>query len=345
MADAHGRAGAPPRAGGDRPRDAAAAKLLHELPLADLDTLATGAEVAWFREAMASPARDGAYWERATTPRTSRRSRRPCSSSAAGTTSSCPGCSRTSPRCGRRAPRPSSSSGPGRTRRPGSSAAGVREALGWLRAHLLGDDRLVRPDAVRIRVTGERVGDGWRALERLAAARHGRAARCGSPAAGRLQRRRARRRAGADGYRYDPADPTPSLGGPLLLARHPVVDNAPLEARADVLTYTTAPLPHAGRGDRRRPRRAARPRERAALRPLRARLRRRPRAACRATSATRSSGSRPSASSTAPTGPGASPSTCGRWATASPPATASACRSPPARTRATRATPAPARTR
>jgi hypothetical protein len=41
-----------------------------------------------------------------------------------------------------------------------------------------------------------------------------------------------------DGYRYDPADPTPSLGGPILLSRTPVVDNAPLEARADVLTYT-----------------------------------------------------------------------------------------------------------
>ena len=46
---------------------------------------------------------------------------------------------------------------------------------------------------------------------------------------------------------YDPSDPTPSLGGPVLLAREPVVDNRPLEARADVLTYTTAPLPSASR--------------------------------------------------------------------------------------------------
>ena len=30
---------------------------------------------------------------------------------------------------------------------PGLVAAGMREALGWLREHLLGDDRLVRPDA------------------------------------------------------------------------------------------------------------------------------------------------------------------------------------------------------
>jgi putative CocE/NonD family hydrolase len=45
-----------------------------------------------------------------------------------------------------------------------------------------------------------------------------------------------------DRYRYDPADPTPSVGGPVLLAREPVVDNRPLEARPDVLTYTTSPL-------------------------------------------------------------------------------------------------------
>lgn len=44
-----------------------------------------------------------------------------------------------------------------------------------------------------------------------------------------------------DAYRYDPADPTPALGGPVLWgsARR---DNAQLEARSDVLTYTSAPL-------------------------------------------------------------------------------------------------------
>ena len=127
---------------------------------------------------------------------------------------------------------------------PGLVAAGMREALGWLREHLLGDDRLVRPEPVRDprhrRARRRRLA---RAGE-LAAARHRRAA-----AVARRGRAPARPRrpttAAADGYRYDPADPTPSLGGPLLLARQPVVDQAPLEARADVLTYTTAPLAQA----------------------------------------------------------------------------------------------------
>jgi putative CocE/NonD family hydrolase len=43
-------------------------------------------------------------------------------------------------------------------------------------------------------------------------------------------------------YRYDPADPTPSLGGALLLSREPVVDNVALEQRDDVLTFTSEPL-------------------------------------------------------------------------------------------------------
>ncbi|WP_307248626.1 CocE/NonD family hydrolase [Catenuloplanes indicus] len=46
-----------------------------------------------------------------------------------------------------------------------------------------------------------------------------------------------------DTFRYDPADPTPSLGGPLLVeSRAGVKDNRELEARPDVLTYTSAPL-------------------------------------------------------------------------------------------------------
>src|SRR5438045_794273 len=36
--------------------------LLEELPLSDLDQRVTGAEVAWFRQALADPEPEGAYW-------------------------------------------------------------------------------------------------------------------------------------------------------------------------------------------------------------------------------------------------------------------------------------------
>jgi len=59
----------------------------------------------------------------------------------------------------------------------------------------------------------------------------------GSPSAGRPGD------SGPDRYRYDPADPTPAIGGVRIIRGSAGrVDNTALEARPDVLTYTTAPL-------------------------------------------------------------------------------------------------------
>ena len=125
---------------------------------------------------------------------------------------------------------------------PGGMAAGVREGLGWLRAHLLGDDRLARREPVRCASRASdraEAGASWRRGRRRAP----RSTACGSQihAASRSSHLRTVR--SGDRYRYDPSDPTPSIGGPVFLAREPVVDNRPLEARPDVVTYTTAPLP------------------------------------------------------------------------------------------------------
>jgi uncharacterized protein len=45
-----------------------------------------------------------------------------------------------------------------------------------------------------------------------------------------------------DGYHYDPAEPTPAVGGVRMVRDSGRVDNTALEARPDVLTYTTAVL-------------------------------------------------------------------------------------------------------
>jgi predicted acyl esterase len=47
---------------------------------------------------------------------------------------------------------------------------------------------------------------------------------------------------GPDGFTYDPADPTPSTGGPLISGRNRQRDNRAVEARPDVLCYTGEPL-------------------------------------------------------------------------------------------------------
>jgi uncharacterized protein len=114
----------------------------------------------------------------------------------------------------------------------------TREGLAWLRAHLLGDPRLLDAAPVRVWVGGARE---WRELEAWPPP-GARAERLHLHAGGRLAPGPPEPSA-PDRYRYDPADPTPSLGGPGLLVQHPVTDNRPLEARDDVLVFTTEPLP------------------------------------------------------------------------------------------------------
>ena len=48
--------------------------------------------------------------------------------------------------------------------------------------------------------------------------------------------------AGVSRYTYDPADPTPAVHGPALMGGKKVRDMAELEARADTLVFTSAPL-------------------------------------------------------------------------------------------------------
>jgi hypothetical protein len=217
--------------------------LFSELPLVDLDRRATGAEVAWWREGLANSARDDAYWVARDFAAGVAQVAAPvqlvggwydiflpwmledfCALQDAGRDSQLV-------------------IGPWTHTAPGLIAAGMRQGLAWLRARLLDDYRMVAPAAVRVLVTGERTGGGWRDLpswpppgtseRRLWLADQGRLA----------DEQPTEKSPIGDRYSYDPTDPTPSVGGPVLLAREPVVDNRALEARADVLTYTTEPLP------------------------------------------------------------------------------------------------------
>ena len=113
----------------------------------------------------------------------------------------------------------------------------IREALAWFRAYLLGDRSQLRKAPVRIFVTG---ANEWRDLADW------------PPAGTRYQRFYLQPGRGLsmeippisepDHYRYDPANPTPSIAGPLLFGKALPTDNRELEGRSDVLTYTTNPL-------------------------------------------------------------------------------------------------------
>ncbi|GII03431.1 CocE/NonD family hydrolase [Planobispora takensis] len=111
--------------------------------------------------------------------------------------------------------------------------AAAADALTWFRAHLMDDPSGVREQPVRLYVTG---AGQWRDYPDW-------------PVPGvREQRWHLRPGFGLapdnpvesepDRYRYDPAHPTPALGGPVLLGNSEPRDNRRLEARRDVLVYT-----------------------------------------------------------------------------------------------------------
>ncbi len=215
--------------------------LLAELPLSDLDQRATGSEVAWFRQALGSSEREGPYWALRDFAAGVEKVSAPVQLIGGWYDIFLPWMLEDFEALRAAGREPRLIIGPWTHTAPGMVAASLRDGLGWLRAHLLGDERMIGPAPVRIVVTGERGGGGWRDLPTWP-----------PPGIGELRLWPADRRtlawsaeklsAGADRYRYDPRDPTPSFGGPVLLAREPVLDNRPLEARSDVLTYTTAPL-------------------------------------------------------------------------------------------------------
>ncbi|WAP59807.1 CocE/NonD family hydrolase [Streptomyces sp. S465] len=112
------------------------------------------------------------------------------------------------------------------------------ESLAWLRAHLCDDPSGPRPRAgARVHVGGQ---GRWRDLDDWPP----------SPATapwfpaehGRFTRRSPGSSVPLASFRYDPADPTPSLGGPLLSRTSGSRDNRRLEKRPDVLTFTSEPL-------------------------------------------------------------------------------------------------------
>jgi putative CocE/NonD family hydrolase len=137
-----------------------------------------------------------------------------------------------------------------------AAAQVARETADWLDQHLAGDGSAARKSPVRVYRTGE---NRWHELTEWPPA--------SSPVVFQLHADRTLTTAvtgppvthfGADTtiaaepapaetvtFRYDPADPTPSLGGRTLSGSTGVKDNRVLEARPDVVTFTTDPLPTA----------------------------------------------------------------------------------------------------
>jgi putative CocE/NonD family hydrolase len=118
---------------------------------------------------------------------------------------------------------------------PPSLAALLHETVDWADEHLKGLPRK-RTSPVRVFVLGAK---RWLDLEEWPPA--------STPATFHLQPQGGLAEqpppdSSPDAYHYDPSDPTPSVGGNSLARTAGPKDNAAVEARADVLTYTSAPL-------------------------------------------------------------------------------------------------------
>lgn len=114
----------------------------------------------------------------------------------------------------------------------------MKETLDWLGEHLAGTGRRRRPSPVRIFVTG---AQEWRNLPEWPPASNQRVLFL-QPDGG-LGATRPTSTAGPSNFIYDPANPTPAVGGRVI---NPAIggkrDNRRLEKRDDVLTFTSPPL-------------------------------------------------------------------------------------------------------
>jgi uncharacterized protein len=112
----------------------------------------------------------------------------------------------------------------------------VREALEFGLAHARGEQPPERAP-VRLYVMGEKA---WRDFDSWPPPGYAPQRFCLQP--GGALSGNAPGESAPDRYRYDPADPTPAVGGARMVRDSGRADNTTLEARPDVLTYSTAPL-------------------------------------------------------------------------------------------------------
>ncbi len=117
-------------------------------------------------------------------------------------------------------------------------ATGARESLDWLDAHLGGGPALQRPTTVRVFVTGQ----GWHNLSDWPPATTGHALYLRPD--GHLGETAPPAESPAATFRYDPVDPTPTIGGPLLSPNGGYRDDSRLALRNDVLAFTGNTLTH-----------------------------------------------------------------------------------------------------
>ncbi len=214
--------------------------LFQRLPLRDLDTLAAGSQAAFFQEWLVHNEPGDPYWEERCFDQTVQDVSVPVHLMGGWYDTFLPWQLRDYRTLREHGQHPFLTIGPWAHTSPELSLFSHAEIIPWLQAVVRGEAEQYRQAHVRIFVTG---ANEWRDLSDW------------PPPGVSAQRFHLQSGFGLapdlppvsepDHYRYDPADPTPSLAGPLLMGKAQPTDNRALEARADVLTYTSTPLEQA----------------------------------------------------------------------------------------------------
>jgi putative CocE/NonD family hydrolase len=207
------------------------------LPLREVDTLATGIRAPFFQEWLEQSQPGSEYWQTRSFDATVKEVEAPVNLIGGWYDIFLPWQLRDYRALRDAGKHPSLTIGPWEHTSPELNSFSIRESLTWLHAQLREDRSQLRAAPVRVFVTG---ANEWRELSDWPPPGS-------SPQRWHLQPGKALTPdlpplSEPDRYRYDPANPTPALAGPLLGGKSLPTDNRRLEERADVLTYTSAPL-------------------------------------------------------------------------------------------------------
>jgi putative CocE/NonD family hydrolase len=207
-------------------------------PLAELDTLAAGAPVPFFQDLLHNYGPQGPYWQCRDHSGSVGQVAVPVSLLGGWYDVFLPWQLQDYAQLRAAGRRPQLTIGPWYHADARQLRAASEDALTWFRAHLLGDPSQLRDHPVRLYVTGARE---WRDFPDWPVPgmrpqrwhlQPGRGLGTAPPAPSQ-----------PGTYRYDPAHPTPSVSGPTLIGNSEPEDNRRLEARKDVLVFTSPVQP------------------------------------------------------------------------------------------------------
>jgi uncharacterized protein len=208
-------------------------ELADRLPLRDLDRLATGVTKAYWQDWLAE---DAEFWDRHQFADGPAKVTAAIAMTGGWHDIFLPAQLRDYAALRQAGHQPRLTIGPWRHADNEAAGAWVRDSLAFLRAELSDRPGDLPPSPVRIFVTG---ANQWRDLPAWPPASSQQSWYL--QAAGGLDIARPAESA-PDAYAYNPADPTPNLAGPVGNQGTARVDNRMLEARPDVVTFTSAPL-------------------------------------------------------------------------------------------------------